>query len=100
MRSLEDRLDITFHNRERLSYREVARRLGGNRRTVRKHAEHPARYDRRRRSVPRAILSDVHRDQNARRLAECPQRRPKVCDIPGTRNPGPGAIRALTGACG
>jgi hypothetical protein len=44
MRSLEDRLDSTFHNRERLSYREIARGLGGNRRTVRKHAEHPADY--------------------------------------------------------
>jgi hypothetical protein len=81
MRSLEDRLDITFHNRERLSYREVARRLGGNRRTVRKHAEHPADYGDRPGSAScgtgrRAQRSYAHRGQSRVRKAPCSAQRP------------------------
>ena len=79
MRSLEDRFNSTFHNREGLSYREIARRLGGNRRTVRKHAEHPADYGDRPGSAScgtdrRAQRSYAHRAHSRVRKAPCSAR--------------------------
>ena len=78
MRSLEDQLNIAFHNREGLSYRKIARKLGCSPRTVKKYVEHPELINQPRKSVPRPSLLDAYRDQIAHWLAQDPECRATV----------------------
>lgn len=56
-------MDILLHHRQGLSYREIARKTGTDRRTVKKYIEHPERIGQGRSSVPRPSILDPFRDR-------------------------------------
>jgi transposase len=70
MRTLEEQLDIAFYQRQGLSCRQIARKLGCSPRTVKKYAEHPELIGKPRTCVPRPSKLDPYRQRIAEWLEE------------------------------
>jgi len=70
LKTQEEQLDIVFGNRDGLSYREIARRMGCDPRTVKKYAEHPELIGKSRKAAPRQSKLDPFRDQIKAFLAD------------------------------
>ena len=67
---LEDQLEIQNLHRQGLSDRQIARKLGINRRTVRKHLDHPEVINAPRKTAPSVSVVDEYRDRIAAYLEE------------------------------
>lgn len=75
MRTLEEQLDIAFHQRQGLSRRQIARKLGIDPRTVKRYAERPEIIGQPRKSSPRPSKVDPWRERIRHYLDEDPEYR-------------------------
>src|SRR5579871_5842168 len=75
MIALERQLDIQLLHKQGLSDSQIARRLGIDRRTVRRYIDHPEYINQPRKSAPRPSKVDAFRDQIATYLQEDPHYR-------------------------
>jgi transposase len=75
MKTLEEQMDVAFYQRQGLSYRQTARKLGCDPRTVKRYAENPELIGKPREPAPRPSIIDPYRDQIAHYLKEDPQYR-------------------------
>jgi transposase len=73
MRTLEEQLDIGFYQRQGLSLRQIARKLGCDPRTVKRYSEHPDLIGKPRQSAPRPSKVDPFRLQIAQYLDDDPE---------------------------
>jgi len=60
MVSQETKVDIDYFKRRGHSYREIARKTGGDRRSVKKYAENPELIGQRRANVDRLSILDPY----------------------------------------
>lgn len=72
MKTLEEQLDIAFHERQGLSRRQIARKLGIDPRTVKRYAEQPELLGQPRQAAMRPSKIDPYRQQIVHYLDEDP----------------------------
>ncbi len=72
MISRESKVDINYFHRQRLSYREISRKTGRDRRTVKRYAEHPELIGQARGKVERPSILDEFRPVVEGWLGACP----------------------------
>ena len=75
MKTLEEQMDIQHYQRQGLSYRAIARKVGCDRRTVKTYVDHPERMNQPRQAAPRPTKLDAYREQLAAYLDEDPHYR-------------------------
>jgi transposase len=70
MKTQREQLEVLFCSQQKLSYREIGRRKGCDRRTAKKYIEHPELIGKRREETPRPSVLDPYRSRIAAYLDE------------------------------